>query len=47
MSLSNSPDLPEAAFSDTAWVDVIQAMDRTYSELVTLSGKAGASEHRA
>jgi two-component system sensor histidine kinase HupT/HoxJ len=35
MSLSSSSDHSDAPFSDAAWVDVIQAMDRTYSELVT------------
>jgi hypothetical protein len=35
MVLSDQPDLANAAFSDEAWGDVINAMDRTYSELVT------------
>ena len=35
MSIINQPETTAAGFSDAAWTDVLQAMDRTYSELVS------------
>lgn len=35
MPTINQPETTAAGFSDAAWTDVLQAMDRTYSELVS------------
>lgn len=32
---TSQPEMPVAGFSDAAWTDVLEAMDRTYSELVS------------
>lgn len=39
MSMPNHPSFPDEAFSDSIWGEVIDAMDRTYSELVSYQEK--------
>lgn len=45
MGYAHPPETPRGGFSDTAWADVMEAMDRTYSELVAYQEQLEAQKN--